>query len=604
MSQTVNKPTDHIQQILSALPDKPGVYQYFDESGTIIYIGKATSLRSRVRSYFNRQHDHPKTNILVRKIRDLKYIVVDTPEDALHLENSLIKEHKPRYNVLLKDDKSYPWICISKEAFPRIYQTRRIVKDGSRYFGPYTNLFMVKTIIELLHDLFPLRTCRLPLDPQSIKSKHYKVCLQYHIKKCKGPCEKMESEEEYYTYIKGVQEILRGNGAKISGHLKETMLALAAEMKFEEAQQIKDKLVLIENYQSKSVIVHPTLTNIDVFGYEEDEKSAFVNFLHIVNGSITQALTIEYKKQLDESKEEILGLAISEIRSRFKQLAREIVVPFLPDTAIERVTFTLPKSGDKRKLLELSQQNARQYKVDRYKQAEKLNPEQRTMRLMTTMQKDLQLHEAPRHIECFDNSNIQGAHPVAACVVFKNGKPSKKDYRHFNIKTVEGPNDFASMEEIVYRRYKRLSEEGAPLPNLVIIDGGKGQLSAALTSLRSLGLEGKINIVGLAKRLEEIFYPGDSIPLDLDKNSETLKVIQQLRDEAHRFGITFHRQKRSKGQVTSALDTIEGIGTKTKEQLLTQFKSIKRLKEANWEEVIELIGPSKAEKLKKGLELD
>lgn len=598
-----NRPTEHIQTILSALPEKPGVYQYFDETGTIIYIGKAKNLRNRVRSYFNRVHDHPKTNILVRKIRDLKYIVVDTAEDALHLENSLIKEHKPRYNVLLKDDKTYPWICISKEAFPRVYQTRRVIKDGSRYFGPYSNVHMIRAILELLHDLFPLRNCRLPLDAYSIKSKNYKVCLQYHIKKCKGPCEGMQREDEYYEYIKGVQEILRGNGQKISGHLRENMLKLASELRFEEAQEIKDKLALIENYQSKSVIVHPTLTNIDVFGYEEDEKSAFVNFLHIVNGSITQALTIEYKKQLDESKEEILALGISEIRGRFKHLSREIVVPFDPDIDIDKVQITIPKSGDKKKLQELSQQNARQYKVDRYKQAEKLNPEQRVTRLMTTMQRDLQLHEQPRHIECFDNSNIQGTNPVAACVVFKNGKPSKKDYRHFNIKTVIGANDFASMEEIVYRRYKRLSEEGSPLPNLIIIDGGKGQLNAALNSLRSLGLEGKITVVGLAKRLEEIFYPDDPIPLYLDKSSETLKIIQQLRDEAHRFGITFHRQKRSIGQTASELDNIDGIGPKTKELLLTKYKSIKKLKEADWNDIKELIGDSKAQKLKKGLGL-
>jgi len=413
----------------------------------------------------------------------------------------------------------------------------------------------------------------------------------------------MQREDEYYEYIKGVQEILRGNGQKISGHLRENMLKLASELRFEEAQEIKDKLALIENYQSKSVIVHPTLTNIDVFGYEEDEKSAFVNFLHIVNGSITQALTIEYKKQLDESKEEILALGISEIRGRFKHLSREIVVPFDPDIDIDKVQITIPKSGDKKKLQELSQQNARQYKVDRYKQAEKLNPEQRVTRLMTTMQRDLQLHEQPRHIECFDNSNIQGTNPVAACVVFKNGKPSKKDYRHFNIKTVIGANDFASMEEIVYRRYKRLSEEGSPLPNLIIIDGGKGQLNAALNSLRSLGLEGKITVVGLAKRLEEIFYPDDPIPLYLDKSSETLKIIQQLRDEAHRFGITFHRQKRSIGQTASELDNIDGIGPKTKELLLTKYKSIKKLKEADWNDIKELIGNSKAQKLKKGLGL-
>lgn len=592
---------DHIKNILPVLPHKPGVYQYFDDEGKIIYVGKAKDLSKRVKSYFNKIHDSPKTNILVRKICDIKYIVVDTEEDALHLENSLIKEHKPRYNVLLKDDKTYPWICIKKEAYPRVFQTRKVIKDGSSYFGPYSNVYVAKIILQLIRQLYPIRTCNLALDPESIRRKNYKVCLEYHIKNCKGCCEDLISENEYNEYIRNIREILKGNTEEISELLKSRMIELAAELKFEEAQELKQKYDLIENYKAKSIIVHPSITNLDVFSYDEDENTAYINYLHIINGSIVQAYTIEYKKRLEETREEILSLGIMEIRSRFKKLSREIVIPFPLNIELKNIVQTIPKLGDKKKLLELSEQNVRQYKVDKYKQAEKLNPEQRSIRIMTTLQRDLGLHELPLHIECFDNSNIQGTNPVAACVVFKKAKPSKKDYRHFNIKTVEGPNDFASMQEIVYRRYKRMVEEGASLPNLIIIDGGKGQLNAALEILDELGLRGKIQIVGLAKRLEEVFFPGDSIPLYLDKNSESLKLIQQLRDEAHRFGITFHRNQRSRGQNKSALDEIKGIGPQTKQKLLSHFKSIKRLKEAEWKEVEDLIGTSKADILKKGL---
>lgn len=591
----------NIKNILSVLPHKPGVYQYFDEKGTIIYVGKAKNLSKRVKSYFNKVHDSPKTNILVRKIADIKYIVVDTEEDALHLENSLIKEHKPRYNVLLKDDKTYPWICIKKEAFPRVFQTRKVIKDGSSYFGPYSNVYIAKVILELIRQLYPIRTCKLALDPESLRRKNYKVCLEYHIKNCMGCCESLITEEEYNEYIRNIREILKGNTEEISNHLKDKMVELASELKFEEAQLLKIKYDLIENYKSKSIIVHPSITNLDVFSYDEDDTTAYINYLHIVNGSIVQAYTIEYKKRVEEQKEDILSLGIMEIRSRFKKLSREIVIPFPLNIDLKNIVQTVPKLGDKKKLLELSEQNVRQYKVDKYKQAEKLNPEQRSIRIMTRLQKDLGLDELPMHIECFDNSNIQGTNPVAACVVFKKAKPSKKDYRHFNIKTVEGPNDFASMQEIVYRRYKRLKEEGEPLPDLIIIDGGKGQLNAAVEILDQLGLRDKIQIVGLAKRLEEIFFPGDSIPLYLDKNSESLKLIQQLRDEAHRFGITFHRNQRSKSQTTSVLDEIKGIGPQTKQKILSHFKSIKRLEQAEWKEVEDLIGTSKATVLKNGL---
>ncbi|MCC8171479.1 MAG: excinuclease ABC subunit UvrC [Parabacteroides sp.] len=585
---------EHIKAILAVIPEKPGCYQYFDDKGTIIYVGKAKNLRRRVHSYFNKEQDSNKTRVLVKQIRDIKYIVVDTEEDALLLENNLIKQYRPRYNVLLKDDKSYPCIVIKNEYFPRVFQTRNIVKDGSRYYGPFSSVFMAKTMLQMLRELFPIRTCKLPLTPESIAAGNYKVCLEYHIKRCMGPCEGLQSQEEYDRNIRIIKEILKGNIAQVSNYLYEEMQRLSGELKFEEAQKVKEKYDIIENYRGKSTIVNHSLTNIDVFSFDETERSAYINYLHVNNGSIVQAYTFEYKKRLDEAKEELLGLAITEMRTRFNSRAREIIVPFLPDVDMSQtVTFTVPLKGDKRKLLDLSKQNVKQYKLDQLKQAEKLNPEQRTTRVLTTMQHDLQMHQLPTHIECFDNSNIQGTNPVASCVVFKMAKPSKKDYRHFHIKTVEGPDDFASMNEVVYRRYKRLLDEEQPLPQLIVIDGGKGQLHAAVDALRSLDLYGKIAIIGIAKRLEELYFPDDPIPLYLDKNSETLKVIQRLRDEAHRFGITFHRSLRSKKQVISELDGIKGIGETTKVDLLSHFKTLTRNPEADPEARWTLVGVAK-----------
>jgi excinuclease ABC subunit C len=583
-----------ITSIISVIPEKPGCYQYFDDKGTVIYVGKAKNLKKRVSSYFNKTLDNRKTYILVKQIRDIKYIVVSTEEDALHLENSLIKQCRPRYNVMLKDDKTYPSIVLKNEYFPRIYQTRNLVKDGSLYFGPYSSVYTAKVMLQMLKELYPIRTCKYPLTPESIRQGKYKVCLQYHIKRCKGPCEGLQPLEEYNENISQIKEILKGNISKVSRLLFDLMKELSSELRFEEAQLIKNKYDAIENYRAKSTVVPPMLTNIDVFSFTDNDKSAYINFMHIGNGAIVQAYTFEYKKKLDEPKEELLGLGIIEMRTRFKSNAREIIVPFIPDIeSLENFQFIIPQKGDKKKLLELSEQNVKQYKLDKLKQAEKLNPEQRTTRILTTMQKDLHLNTLPMHIECFDNSNIQGINPVAACVVFKKAKPSKKDYRHFHIKTVTGANDFASMQEVVERRYTRLSEENQELPQLIIIDGGKGQLNAATEIIRNLGLLDKITIIGLAKRLEEIFFPNDPIPLILDKNSETLKIIQQLRDEAHRFGITFHQQLRSKEQTVSGLDEIKGIGEKTKTILLRKYKSVKRIKEAPENELKELIGETK-----------
>ncbi|MDR2918699.1 MAG: excinuclease ABC subunit UvrC [Tannerella sp.] len=592
----------HISTIISVLPNKPGCYQYFDKNGVIIYVGKAKNLKKRVSSYFQKEHiNSNKTRVLVKHIFDIKYIVVDSEEDALLLENNLIKQYRPRYNVMLKDDKTYPFIVVKNEYFPRVYQTRNIVKDKSNYFGPYASVYIAKIMLHLIKNIYPIRTCLLPLTPENIKAGKYKVCLEYHIKRCKGPCVGLQSVEDYNENITEVKEILKGNSSRITRLLLDQMKELSAEMKFEEAQVLKEKYDLIENYRSKSTVVPPTLHNIDVFSFEENDSSAFINFMHIGNGAIVQVYTIEYKKRLDEAKEELLGLGIIEMRQRFNSTAKEIIVPFLPDASIDDASFFIPQKGDKRKLLELSIQNVKQYKVDKLKQAEKFNPEQRTTRILKTIQTDLHMNVMPMHIECFDNSNIQGTNPVAACVVFKKAKPSKKDYRHFHIKTVEGPDDFASMIEVVTRRYTRLKDENEPLPQLVVIDGGKGQLNAATEVLRRLDLLDKITIIGLAKRLEEIFFPGDPIPLILDKNSETLKVIQQLRDEAHRFGITFHRSLRSKKQIKSELDSINGIGEKTKQVLFKKYKSVKRIREASLDELEGLIGKSKANILVSGL---
>lgn len=588
----------NVQEILKRIPETPGVYQYFDENGTIIYVGKAKNLKKRVLSYFSKDHsDSPKTRILVRKIHDLKFIVVETEEDALLLENNLIKQYRPRYNVLLKDDKTYPSICIKKEPFPRVYQTRNILQDGSEYFGPYSSVPMVRALLQVIKKVYPVRNCKLPMLDQHIKSGKYKVCLEYQIKKCKGPCVGYQSMEDYMANIRDIREILRGNIHTISRHLLNEMKALAEDLKFEEAQVIKEKYDLIEQYRSKSAIVNSGLHNIEVYSFDETDQSAIINHLYLVNGCIVRGMTIEYKKRLEEAKEEILSSAIFEIRQRYTSPAKEIIVPFHPELEIEGISFTIPQRGDRKKILDLSMQNVRQYKVDLLKQQEKLNPEQRTTRVLSTVKKDLNLHELPLHIECFDNSNTQGSFPVSSCVVFKNAKPSKKDYRHFNIKTVDGPNDFASMEEVLKRRYGRLQEEGQPLPQLVIVDGGKGQLSSAVTALQEVGVYNKLQVIGIAKNLEELFFPNDSIPIYLDKNSETLRLIQQLRDEAHRFGITHHRKRRSKNQTTSELDEIPGIGPSTKTLLLKEFKSVKRIREASLESIQKVVGPSKAEKI-------
>ena len=598
----MNDRLNYITSLLSTIPEKPGCYQYYDAKGTVIYVGKAKNLRKRISSYFQKEHENRKTRVLVKQIYDLRYIVVDSEADALLLENNLIKQYRPRYNVLLKDDKTYPSIVIKNEPFPRIFQTRNIVRDGSLYYGPYSSVHFIRTLLHLIKELYPIRNCKHALTPEAIHSGKYKICLQYHIKRCKAPCVGMQEAEEYDRNIADIKEILKGNSSKVSELLLERMKALAAEMRFEEAQEVKRQYDLVESFRLKSTVV-PMLHNVDVFSLDENETSFFINYMHIGSGAIVQVYTIEYQKKLDdEQKEYVLGLGIVELRERFRSHAGEIIVPFIPEGVFpEGISFTVPQRGDKRKVLELSLQNAKQYKLDKLKRSEKFNPEQRTTRLLTTIQKDLHLPALPMQIECFDNSNIQGTNPVAACVVFKKGKPSKKDYRHFHIKTVVGPDDFASMREIVTRRYTRLLEEEAPLPQLIVIDGGKGQLNVATEVLRELNLLGKITIVGLAKRLEEIFYPGDPFPLVLDKTSETLKVIQHLRDEAHRFGITFHRQMRSKGQIVSELDAIKGIGEKTKEALLKKYKSVKRIREAPPAELEELIGKKKAALVAEGL---
>ena len=589
----------HIKDILALLPETPGVYQYFDKEGKIIYVGKAKNLKRRVSSYFNKVHeDSPKTRILVRHIADLKYILVDTEEDALHLENSLIKKYKPRYNILLKDDKTYPWICVTNEDFPRVFLTRRVErKSGAKYYGPYAHVHIAKTVLELLHELFPLRTCRYALTADAVEKHKYKLCLQYHIKRCMGCCEGLISRETYAGYIDAVKQILNGNTQQLSNVLLQEMQELASQLRFEEAQEVKQRYELVECYKAKSVVVSTTIHNVDVFSYDEDDALAFINYMHVKAGSIVQCVTIEYKKKLDETAAEILALGIAELRSRFDSDTREAIVPFLPETEFSDLRFILPERGDKRKLLDISLQNVRQYKIDRLKQSGKLNPEQRATRILSRLQKDFRLNELPVHIECFDNSNIQGTNPVASCVVFKMAKPSKKDYRHFNIKTVVGPDDFASMREIIYRRYHRLVEEGQPLPQLIVVDGGKGQLSAAVSSLDELGLRGKIAIVGIAKRLEEIYFPGDTVPLYIDKNSESLRLIQHLRDEAHRFGITHHRNRRSKSQTVSVLDGVKGVGEQSRDKLLRHFKSVKRMGEATQDELAQVVGAARAAKV-------
>lgn len=589
------KVSAYLDNILKNIPERPGCYQYYDENGTIIYVGKAKNLKKRVLSYFSLRHDNnPKTRILVSKIRDIKYIIVETEADTLLLENNLIKEFQPRYNILLKDDKTYPSIVVRNEAYPRVEQTREIVKDGSFYFGPYTSVNGVKAMLEMLHRLYPIRTCKLNLTQENIQSGKYKVCLEYHIKRCLGPCIGLQDEESYLQNIEEVKEILNGNIGVVSKLAYKRMMECAEKQEFEKANELKTKYELIENFKKKSTIVSNLNYNIDVYSYDEDHNSAYINYLHVHNGAIIQAYTFEYRKRLDEPKEELLALGIIEMRERYGSKAKEIVVPFVPDLPMEHIQFTIPQRGDKLKLLNLSQQNVKQYKVDKLKKAESLDPEKKTERILHEMKDALHLKELPIHIECFDNSNIQGTNPVSACVVFKNAKPSKSNYRVFNVLTVDGPDDFATMREVVYRRYRRLLNEEEPLPQLIVIDGGKGQLGAACDSLKELGIYGQVAIVGIAKRLEEIYYPEDPVPMYLDKNSDTLKVIQHLRDEAHRFGISFHRDKRSKSQIESELDKIRGIGPKIKELLLSRFKSIKRIKEADLATIEVLIGKSKA----------
>lgn len=581
---------------LSTLPTGPGVYQFYDAEGKILYVGKAKNLKKRVNSYFSKNHENGKTRVLVKKIRSLRHIVVPTESDALLLENNLIKKYQPRYNILLKDDKTYPWICIKSERFPRIFPTRKIIKDGSEYFGPYTSMRTVKTLLDLIKSVYPLRTCNYDLSKDKIDAGKYKVCLEYHLGNCMGPCEGLQSYGDYQKQVEDIREIIKGNFKSSLHHFKRQMKLLADEMRFEEAQHMKEKIEVLENYQVKSTIVNPKINNVDVFSIISDDVFAYVNFLQLAHGAIIRSHTMEIKKKLGETDRNLLQLAILEVRQRFNSLSNELYVPF--DLVSEpHLKITVPKLGDKKRILELSERNAKLYRQERFNQIKITDPDRHTNRVMAQMRKDLRLSQEPRHIECFDNSNIQGTHPVAACVVFKDGKPSKKDYRHFNIKTVDGPDDFASMEEVVHRRYKRLLEESEPLPQLVVIDGGKGQLSSALKSLELLGLRGKIAIIGIAKRLEEIYFPDDPIPLYLDKKSESLRIIQQLRNEAHRFGITFHRTLRSKAAIVSELEEIEGIGKKTAQDLLKNFKSVKRIKEASLENLAEKIGISKAKKV-------
>jgi len=584
----------HIENIVRELPDSPGVYQYYDKDGKILYVGKAKNLKKRVSSYFRRDESQfGKVRILVQKIADIQIIVVDTELDALLLENNLIKKYLPRYNVMLKDDKTYPWICIKKEPFPRIFPTRHRINDGSDYFGPYASGKMMHTLLDLIRQLYQIRTCSLNLSAANIRTGKYKVCLEYHINNCLGPCENLQTEEDYGESLSEIRNILKGNISAVRQHLAQMMKEYSDGYKFEKAHVVKEKIELLDRYQSKSLIVSPSLHNIDVYSYVEDPTAAYINFMKIISGSIIQAHTVEIRKKLDESPEELLLLAITELRERFDSNAPEIIVPFPLEVEFPGVVYTIPIRGEKKKLLELSERNAKYYQLEKNKQLERVDPERHTNRIMEQMQKDLRLKEHPVRIDCFDNSNIQGSYPVAAMVVFTNGKPDKKEYRHFNIKTVEGPNDFASMEEVIYRRYKRVIEENQPLPQLIVVDGGKGQLSSAMESIDKLGLHGKLAVIGIAKKLEEIYYPGDSLPLYIDKKSETLRIIQQLRDEAHRFGITHHRKRREKGTIKTELTEIAGVGESTSTVLLRKFRSVKGIREASLEEIQKAAGVAK-----------
>lgn len=580
------------KSILSLLPDKPGIYQFVDAEGTVLYVGKAKNLKKRVTSYFSKNQSG-KTNALIRRASDILHIVVENESDALLLENNLIKKHQPRYNILLKDDKTFPWICIKNEPYPRVFSTRNTIRDGSSYFGPYTSAMMVRTLLNLVRQLYKLRTCPLILTQQNIAAGKFKVCLEYHIGNCKGPCVGLQTEDDYRESILQIKDILRGNISAVMDHLKDLMNRYAYEMRFEEAQGVKEKIDILSRFRSKSAVVSNTIKNVDVFGFTQDGDNAYVNFLKVVEGAVTQAFTLELKPRIDEEKESILGIAITEIRQKLCSDSREIIVPFNPDIEIDKVKYTIPLAGEKLKLLELADRNAIYFKLEQKKLRMEHSPQARTGKNLEKLRNDLHMPELPVHIECFDNSNIMGTNPVAACVVFRNAKPSKADYRHFNIKTVSGPNDFSSMEEIVFRRYKRMLEEGQDLPQLVIIDGGKGQLSSAMKSIEKLGLREKVTLIGIAKKLEEIYFPGDNVPIYLDKNSISLKIIQQLRNEAHRFGINFHRDKRSSGMLRSEFDQIKGIGPKTKEVLLKKFSSVGEVGKVPAEELEKLIGHSK-----------
>ena len=603
----MHKKSAELMEKISILPDTPGVYTYYDAEGTVIYVGKAKNLKRRVSSYFNRTHDCNRTNLLVRAIADMSYIVVPTEQDALDLENSMIKEYKPRYNVLLKDDKSYPWIVVTNELYPRVFLTRQLIKDGSKYFGPYANTGVAHTVIELIRELYPIRTCRLPITEDYLARGAGHLCLQYHIKRCRGCCTGAIDPDTYGEYIRNIKQILRGNTSELAEYLMGEMNRLAGELRFEEAQELKLKYQLLQNYRSRSVIVSQTIVDIDVFGIDDDgsaDRDVYINYMHVRRGAVVRSVTLRYRRSLDESPAQLLAYAMDEIKRSLGVVYDEVVVPLAPEVEMPDVTFSIPRRGDKAKLLEVSVRNARQNRIDDLKHMEKRNPEERLERTLERMKADFRLSELPRHIECFDNSNIQGSDPVASCVVFRNAKPSKRDYRHFNIRTVVGPDDFASMREVLTRRYSRMMAEGESLPQLVVVDGGKGQLSSAVQALDDLGLRGTIAVVGIAKRLEEIYFPGDSVPLYIDKNSESLRIVQHLRDEAHRFGITHHRNRRSRNAISSELDSIKGIGPATAAALLAEFKSVQRLRNASVEQIAAVAGPAKAALVVAGLGKD
>jgi excinuclease ABC subunit C len=579
-----------LKNLIATLPGKPGIYQFFDESGKIIYIGKAKNLKKRVASYFSKNHESRKTELLVRRTADIRHMVVETEQDALLLENNLIKKYQPRYNIRLKDDKSYPWICIKNEPFPRVFKTRHLVKDGSKYFGPYTSVHTVNTLLDLFRTEYKLRTCNYNLSKKNIKEGKYKVCLEYHLENCEGPCEGLISAEQYNQGIDEITDILKGNISGVIKHLEHRMDKMAGDLNFEAAQKIKEKYESLKRYQSKSTVVSPTITDVDVFTIEEDSKFAYVNYLRVIKGSIIQTYTLEIKKGIDETTEDLLLAAIVDIREKIESFPKEVLVPFLPKLKLHNLVFRVPQRGEKKQLLDLSYRNAKYFRLEKEKQMVLKNPKISEERILKTLQKDLHLKELPVRIECFDNSNFQGSSPVAACVVFKNGKPLKSEYRHYNIKTITGPNDFASMEEILLRRYKRQLEENKILPQLIVIDGGKGQLSSAVSVLEKLDLRGKIAVVGIAEKLEEIYFPGDSVPLYINKNSESLKVIRRIRDEAHRFGLTFHRNKRSGSFTTSELNRIKGVGERTIKKLLQDFKSVKNIENATESALTQSVG--------------